>query len=137
MAAGEPQPLRAGDEVTSGGLYRRILPHRDYFKFGDEREPSRATSLNFLPDSADDDSAVSMFRAAETSPSEVLEGHNGYGLLEIGVEVLWALGMRVVYTPQWGKGHVSVYGFTKKAQPRRDAAYASHVLIPPTRRPAQ
>jgi hypothetical protein len=126
VADGDSPPLREGDEVTSGVLYRRIYPDPNFFKDG------RATSLNFLPDRRDPSMEVSMYRAAENTPSDVLEGHEGFGLLEIGVENLYALGLRVIYTPQWGKGHVSVLGFRKKPeQPRRDAAFASHVQIPP------
>ena len=115
-----------GDQVTTGGLYRRIYPNRDYYK------DNRATSNNFVPDRGEDD--VSLYRAAERSPSEVLEGHENFGLLEIEAAVLWAMGKRVIYTPsKGGKGHVSAYGFTKKdAEPRRNAAVASRVLIPPT-----
>ncbi len=120
-------PLYDGHEVPSGLLYRRIYPHRNYFKPPPE---NRATSLNFLPDKHGE---VSMYRAAETTPSEVLDGHDGFGLLAIDAEVLWGLGGRVIYTPRWGKGHVDVCGFTKAAeQPRRDAAFASRVLISPT-----
>jgi hypothetical protein len=120
-------PLDDGQDVTSGVLYRRILPHRDYYKAPPE---NRATSLNFLNDRGED--SLSTFRAAETTPSEVLEGHDGFGLLEIGAEILWGLGLRVIYTPRWGKGHVSVYGFTKQdGQARRNAAIASRVIIPP------
>jgi hypothetical protein len=129
VADGEAQPLQPGDEVTSGVLYRRIYPDKHYFKAAE----GRATSLNFLPDRDDPEQAISMFRAAETTPSEVLEDHDRFGLLELGAETFWALGLRVIYTPQWGKGHVSVLGFTKrKEQPRRDAAFAAHVLIAPT-----
>lgn len=119
---------RDGDEVRSGPLYRRIYPHRNYFKPPPE---SRPTSLNFLPDRGEE--YVSMFMAAETTPSEVLEGHEGFGLLQIDAETLWGLGKRVIYQPEFGKGHVGVWGFTKKdEQARRDAAFASRVLIPPT-----
>jgi hypothetical protein len=123
----DADPLKDGQEVHSGVLYRRIYPHRDYFKRPPENRP---TSYNFLPDKDDE---VSMFRAAETTPSEVLEGHERFGLLEIDAEVLYGLGARVIYTPQWGKGHVDVCGFTKRDdQPRRNAAFGSRVLIVPT-----
>lgn len=118
---------KEGDEVPSGALYRRIYPHRDYFKPPPENRPS---SLNFLPDS--NETNLSLYRAAEVTPSEVLTGHDGFGLLEIDAETLWALGVRVIYLPSKGKGHVGVFGFTKRdAQPRRDAAIASRVLIAP------
>lgn len=91
--------LREGDEVHSGILYRRIFPHSFYYKAKDN--PPRPTSVNFLPDSGPDPS-VSMYRAAETTPSEVLEGHDGFGLLEIDAEKLWGLGKRVTYEPQYG-----------------------------------
>ncbi len=117
-----------GDEVVAGALYRRIYPSGNYFKPPPENRP---TSLNFLPDTGEE--YVSMFRAAETTPSEVLEGHEGFGLLEIDAEVLWALGKRVIYQPAYGKGHVGVRGFTKRdEQARRDAAFASRLLIRPT-----
>jgi hypothetical protein len=120
---------REGNEVTSGGLYRRIFPHPDWFKDG------RPTSYNFLPDRGEDD--LSLFRAAEKSTSEMLENHDGFGLLEIEAAVLWGLGKRVIYSPsRGGKGHVSVFGFSKKdAQSRRDAAFASRLLIAPTIKP--
>lgn len=92
-------PLRDGDEVTSGALYRRIPPLKDYFKPPPE---NRATSLNFLPDRAEE--YVSMFRAAETSASDVLTDHDGFGLLEIDAEKLWALGLRVIYRPLVARG---------------------------------
>jgi hypothetical protein len=118
---------REGDDVPSGALYRRIYPHRDYFKPPPENRP---TSLNFLPDK--NEAYLSMFRAAEVSPSEALANHEGFGLLEINAETLWAIGVRVIYQPSKGKGHVGVSGFTKKdAQPRRDAATAARVLIAP------
>ncbi len=61
-----------------------------------------------------------MLLAAETIPSELLDAHDRFGLLEINAEQLWGLGKRVVYTPAFGKGHVGVYGFTKRdAQSRR------------------
>lgn len=118
-----------GDEVHSGALYRRIFPHRDYFKDG------RATSLNFLPDRGE--TSLSLYRVAETTPSDVLTGHDGFGLLEIDAEVLWALGVRVIYQGSRDKGHVGAFGFTKSAQPRRDAALASRVLQSPTIAAAQ
>jgi len=72
-----------------------------------------------------------MFRAAETTPSDVLEGHDGFGLLEIDAEVLFGMGKRVIYRPQWGKG-TWAYGFSKKdEQSRRDAAFAARLLIKP------
>ena len=114
-----------GDEVRSGALYRRIFPHRDFFKDG------RPTSLNFLPDRGEP--SLSLYRAAEVSPSDVLTGHDGFGLLEIDAEVLWAIGCRVIYEGSIDKGHVGAVGFTKRdAQPRRDAGTASRVLQPPT-----
>ena len=115
-----------GDEVTTGGLYRRIYPHSDFFKDG------RPTSFNFLPDRGEED--VSLYRAAERTPSEMLEGHERFGLLEIEAAALWAMGKRAIYTPsKGGPGHVSAYGFTKKdAEPRRNAAVSARVLIPPT-----
>jgi hypothetical protein len=76
-------PPQEGDEVTSGVLYRRIFPNRDYFKPPPE---NRITSLNFLPAKGEAD--VSMYRAAETTPSEVLEGHEGFGLLMLDAEQL-------------------------------------------------
>jgi hypothetical protein len=122
--------LREGDEVHSGILYRWIYPHSHYYKAKDN--PPRPSSVVFLPDGGTDPS-VSMFRAAETTPSEVLEGHEGYGLLEIDAEKLWALGKRVTYEPKHGKGHVGVRTFSKRDdQPRRDAAFASRVIVPPT-----
>lgn len=65
----------------------------------------------------------------------MLEGHDGFGLLEIDAERLWAIGKRVVYTPsKGGPGHVSVCGFTRRDhQARRDAASASRVLTAPER----
>jgi hypothetical protein len=116
-----------GDEVQAGVLYRRIYPRRDYYKPPPENRP---TSLNFLPDRGEE--YVSMFRAAETTPSEVLEGHDGFGILAIDAEVLRGMRKRVIYQPEYGKGHVGVWGFTKKdEQGRRDAAFASRVVIPP------
>ena len=121
---------KEGDEVHTGVLYRRIYPHRDYYKA--TVTPARATSVNFLPDDDPEAPYVSMYRAAETTPSEVLEGHERYGLLEIDAEKLWALGKRVTYEPKWGKGHVGVWGFRREDdQPRRDAAFASRVIVPP------
>lgn len=123
-------PPQEGDEVTSGVLYRRIFPNRDYFKPPPE---NRITSLNFLPAKGEAD--VSMYRAAETTPSEVLEGHDGFGLLMLDAEQLWGIGKRVVYTPKFGKGHVSVYGFSKQdEQARKDAAFSSRLLISPALR---
>lgn len=115
-----------GDEVHAGVLYRRIYPHRDYFKDG------RATSMNFLPRRGEDD--ISLYLMAEKSASEMLEGHAAFGLLEIDAGVLWGAGRRVIYTPsKGGKGHVSAYGFTKRdEQARRDAAFASRVVVLPT-----
>ena len=121
---------KEGDEVHSGVLYRRIFPHRDYYR--DKDNPPRPTSVNFLPDGGPDPS-VSMYRAAETTPSEVLEGHDGFGILEIDAEIFWGIGKRVTYEPKHGKGHVAVRTFTKRDdQPRRDAAFASRVIVPPT-----
>ena len=62
----------------------------------------------------------------------MLEGHDGYGLLEIDAEKLWAFGNRITYEPKYGKGHVGVWGFSRHdPQPRQDAAYASRVIVPP------
>lgn len=97
---------KAGDEVTSGALYRRIFPNRNYFKGPPDNRP---TSLNFLPDRGEP--YLSMFRAGEISASDALEGHDGFGVLEIDAEKLWALGKRVTYEPAYGKGHVGVWGF--------------------------
>ncbi len=63
----------------------------------------------------------------------MLDGYNGFGLLEVDAERLWAIGKRVIYSPSKGKGHVDVYGFNKKDdQSRRDAAFASRVVSAPT-----
>jgi len=78
-----------GDEIPSGALYRRIFPHRDYFK------ENRATSLNFLPDR--NETHLSLYRAAEVTPSEVLANHDGFGLLEVDAETLWACGSLRLY----------------------------------------
>lgn len=119
--------FREGDDVPSGPLYRRIYPHPDYYKAPPE---DRATSLNFLPDRGEP--YVSMYRAAEVTPSAVLEGHDGFGLLAIDAEVLWGLGCRVTYEPRYGKGHVGVWEFAKNdAQRRRNAAIAARVLVRP------
>jgi len=75
-----------GDQVTTGGLYRRIFPNRDFYK------DNRATSYNFVPDTGEED--LSLYRAAERTPSEMLEGHDQFGLLEIEAAVLWAWGRR-------------------------------------------
>jgi hypothetical protein len=121
--------LNEGDEVHAGALYRRIYPHRDYFK------DDRPTSMNFLPPSkppAKKD-LLSFHRAAEVAPSDMLDGHENFGLLEIDAERLWAIGKRVIYTPSKGKGHCDVHGFNKKdGQSRRDAAFASRVVAAPT-----
>lgn len=117
----------AGADVPAGTLYRRIYPSENYYKGSPD---NRATSLNFLPDRGEQH--VSMFRAAETTPSEVLDGHDGFGLLAVEAEILWGLGCRVIYQPEYGKGHVGVLGFTKKdEQRRRNAAVASRVLVAP------
>jgi hypothetical protein len=119
---------KEGDEVHSGSLYRRIFPDKDYYKGPPQNRP---TSANFMPGRSDP--YLSMYRAAETTPSEMLAGHDRFGLCEIDAEVLWGMGLRVTYEPTYGKGHVGVWGFTKKNdQARRDAAYAARVLIPPT-----
>ncbi len=122
---------REGEEVQSGTLYRRIYPDPDHYKPPPE---DRATSLNFLPDKGEP--YVSMYRAAEVTLSEVLEGHDRFGLLAIDAEVLWGLGCRVTYEPKYGKGHVGVWGFTKKDdQRRRNAAFAARVLVKPKTSP--
>lgn len=118
---------REGQEVPSGPLYRRIFPDPSYYKPPPE---DRATSLNFLPDRGDE--YVSMFLAAEVTLSEVLDGHERFGLLEINAEILWGLGCRVTYEPKYGKGHVGVWRFTKRDdQRRRNAAIAARVLVRP------
>ena len=90
---------RAGQDVPTGLLYRRIFPDSSYY-----RPPpgERATSLNFLPDKGDD--YLSMYLADEVTPEEVLDGHERFGLLGIDAETLWSLGCRVTYEPETFKG---------------------------------
>ena len=77
-----------------------------------------------------------MSLASEVTIPEALAGLDAYGLVRIDVVWLWNHGQRVIYDPEWGRGHIAVYGFTKKdEQGRRDAAFASTVLIEPTIRP--
>jgi hypothetical protein len=48
-------------------------------------------------------------------PEDILADNPGLGLLEIDSASLTSRGLRAVYTPQLGRGHVSVYGLKGSA----------------------
>jgi hypothetical protein len=106
-----PPARQAGDEITSGVLYRRI-PNDHAHWVHEERRP---TVYNFVPAKAHDH--LSMQLGDIWSPDEILAAYPGFGLLEIGVHAFGARGLRVTYKPDEGEGHVAIWGLknAKKA----------------------
>lgn len=62
-------------------LYRRIPWPGDRVTWDDQGEPA-PTKSNFL----DKDQELSLYIAAETTPDRVLDGHPGFGLIQITYE---------------------------------------------------
>ncbi len=120
-----------GDPITEGSLYRRIPPLDGYYAH-DRQRPS---SLAFLPDT--DDEYVSMALASLVRPEQVLSGFAGFGLCEIAVSVLIDLGLRVTYQPEYGEGHVAVWGLDSNKpgiKLARKIAHRALVIQAPRRR---
>ena len=70
----EDDPTIAGDVV----LFRRIPPWPDRVTWDDNGQPS-FSSFNFK----DKEHELSLHLALETTPDEVLRGHEGFGLVQI------------------------------------------------------
>jgi len=70
----EDDPKIAGDVV----LFRRIPPWPDRVTWDDSGQPN-FSSFNFK----DKDNELSLHLASETTPDEILRGHEGFGLVQI------------------------------------------------------
>lgn len=128
-------PYRPGDEVSSGSLYRRAPP--DHFPRGVNEPPSKQV---FAPNRRRGDSGSSAYLTALTTQEQVLAGHETYGLVEIDVDQVVALGFRVEYSPKpeepgSGMGHVMIYGDFRasKLKGLRDASRIVRWPVVPSR----
>lgn len=114
-----------GQLITTGVLYRRIFPHKNYF----DLQAGRPTRQVF---DRGKNEHLSMAITFKTSPSEVLRGHDDYGLCEIDAEVLIAEGLEVRYAPseQEGDAHVAIIGPLGQGVRHRLARRARVIVAP-------
>jgi hypothetical protein len=129
-------PLQPGEEITTGVLYRRIPPIKDYWV--DYEDPKRPSSLNFSPDTGE--TYVSMDLKDPLDPDEKAQeartlnhpnARPGSGLFEIDVEVLREFRLRVTYEPEYGDRHFGVSGWDQMSD--KDAVRARKKLARRTR----
>lgn len=132
-------PLKAGDEITTGVLYRRIYPHRDYWV--DDPSPGRPSGMNVIPDTGevyvsmelkDPDDSEAQIRRLLSPP----DARPGSGRFEIDVETLRELRLAVKYEPEYGDRHFGVSGWeqfgSKELQRvRRKASFRARVIVRP------
>lgn len=100
-----PASLQDGDSVPAGYLLFRVIPNDQAHWVQEER---RATGFNFCPSTTQEH--LSMKLGIICTAEEILEENPGLGLLEIDAGSLVSRRLRAIYTPQLGKGHVSVDG---------------------------
>src|SRR5579875_789084 len=102
---------RADDPIISGDiiLFRRIPPWPDSVTWDEEGQPA-FSSANFR----DQIQELSVSLATETTPAEMLEGHEGFGLIQITAEQVRTIcGSAVIIcrcTEEPERGHVLVCG---------------------------
>jgi hypothetical protein len=126
-------PLKSGDEITEGVLYRRIPPIADYWVV-DEGRPS---SLNFRPDTGEPYVSMDLKDPDEPEAQQIkrvlaTEGAiAGSGLVEIDVAVLRELRLKVTYEPEYGERHFGVAGWEQMTT--KDAIRARKKLTMRTR----
>jgi hypothetical protein len=132
-------PYQEHARITEGILYRRIFNDPDYF-VPDEPDaagqPGRPSSFAFLPDG--NEPYTSMYLKNIVSEDEMLKDCPntcpGCGLCEIDARMLTGLGINATYEPEWGIGHVGVWGLdsTKPGgRLRRKVAHRSLVIVRP------
>jgi hypothetical protein len=115
----------AGDEVTSGFLYRRIPPRNSHFKDG------RLTSQVFSPNRRRNEHKLSALLAELTTPEDALAGREEYGLAQIAVETVRAAGFTMRLEPEGGEpAHVSIYGNFSDESCRLLARKAEVIRVP-------
>jgi len=122
----EPQ-YAAGQQLTSGTLYRRIYFSEAYYQDG------KVTSQAFARKS--DQDHLSMALSSLITPEDLVAqaGDSRFGVLAIDVADLVSEGLQVVYDPSEGEGraHVQVRGELSRAA-RKRLAEKARVPIPPT-----
>jgi hypothetical protein len=96
---------KPGDQILAGKLYRRVPPDSGNFPRGLDAKPSRQA---FQPEAGFN--AISAYLAAEASEEDVLEGNQGFAIIEIDAETVTAAGFVVTYRPEEGNGHVNITG---------------------------
>jgi len=132
-------PFRAGEEITTGVLYRRIPPLPDYWV--DDEDPPRPSGLNFMPDTGEPYVSMELKDPNDPDqPRKILGSADalpGSGLIEIDVETVREFRLTVTYEPAYGDLHFGVSGWeqmTKKdaVRTRRKLSYRARVIQPPT-----
>src|ERR1022692_2403488 len=86
--------MRQDDPALAGDLmvYRRIPSKADYVQWDENGNPTPSRQ-NF----SDKDDELSVHIVNETSPEDILEGHDGYGLVQLTLQ-----NFRDVYVDQFG-----------------------------------
>ncbi len=119
-------PSGAGSDDGEVSVWRRIPPLHFPKKPRQERPDSSA-----FDDDSDTEPMSAVLADPSRDPSEVITGHEGYGLVELTAEVLHASGQQIVRDPQPDEpAHVLIVGKKTKAR-RRGLADASRWIIRP------
>lgn len=108
-------------------VWRRIPPHH----FPKKPRQDRPDSAAFDDDSPDEPMSVVIARSGR-DPSDILRGHDGFGVVALTGAELEAAGQRLQADPLPGEpDHALVIGRKSKGQRRQLASSAEWVVRPP------
>lgn len=98
-------PFKDGEPLPAGTILYRTVPDEPSRWVREDRRP---TGYSFRPSTTQEH--ISMALGLAYPAEEILRDFPALGLVELDAATLLSRGLRVIYSPTLGRGHVSVYG---------------------------